>query len=90
VVPSTNSSVVRGDADAITQDRNDVATRGIASWMDRHNGPLTAGAACLAPALYLLFLFHFASDGFLFDDWNLVPFLHSALGQGQPQSAVIV
>jgi hypothetical protein len=28
----------------------------------------------------LLFLFHFASDGFLFDDWNLVPFLHSALG----------
>ncbi len=49
------------------------------SWLPRHNVALTGVAACVAPVLYLLFVNHFASNALLFDDWNIVPFLGSAL-----------
>jgi hypothetical protein len=49
------------------------------SWLTRHNIALTGTAACVAPFLYLLFVNHFASNGLLFDDWNMVPFLSGAL-----------
>jgi hypothetical protein len=37
------------------------------------------GAAIIPPVLYLVFIFHYAVNALLFDDWNLAPFLHASL-----------
>jgi hypothetical protein len=50
-----------------------------ASWLARHNMLLTGAAACIAPALYLLFVIHYSMNVLLFDDWNVVPLIHAAL-----------
>ncbi len=36
-------------------------------------------ALIIPPALYVLFVTHYATNVLLFDDWNMAPFLHSAL-----------
>ena len=52
----------------------------MASWLARHNTPLTIGAGLLAPILYLLYVNHYAVNVLQGDDWNMVPGgVHQAL-----------
>jgi hypothetical protein len=44
----------------------------MASWLARHNTPLTIGAGLLAPILYLLYVNRYAVDVLHGDDWNMV------------------
>ncbi len=52
----------------------------MASWLARHNMPLTIAAGLLAPILYLLYVNHYAVNALQGDDWNMVPGgVHQAL-----------
>jgi hypothetical protein len=52
----------------------------MASWLARHNTPLTIGAGLLAPILYLLYINHYAINALQGDDWAMMPRgVHQAL-----------
>jgi hypothetical protein len=56
-----------------------LSIRALSSWGTRHNTVLTIGAASIAPALYLLFIYHYATNSFNDDDWSIAPMIHAAL-----------
>lgn len=47
--------------------------------MTQRNSALTIAAACVAPILYLVFIYHYAPNSFTADDWSVVPLVHGAL-----------
>jgi hypothetical protein len=57
------------------------ATARFISWSTRYNAVLTLAAACIAPILYLVFIYLYATNSFYGDDWSVTPMIHSALSQ---------
>lgn len=79
VVSHQQIAAIDNDADTALPVHDGSAVGRLVSWFERHTPVLTVAAVCVTPILYLIFILHFTSDGLLFDDWRMVPFLHSAL-----------
>ena len=69
------------DRGGSTRDQTDAgeSTGSILLGDGRHNTILTIAAASVAPILYVLFVYRYATDSFFGDDWSTALLVHAAL-----------